>query len=324
MSVTYNKTNWQNLPTTTTPLSASNLNKIEQGIYDVAGLANANAHDIAALTLQISGMSGGVPPTASSTAGMDTTISPIWVNTTDGNWYYYNGSAWTPGGEYGGAVTDTTLSISGSAADAKAVGDALADISIDVDDTLTQEGEAADAKAVGDALDGIDTRVTALESGTNTEQHEYTYVKPSLIRCNWDWSANSGGTLCKTDVKAMPQYIILNKAVACNANGVKMCSATEDFATPLNTPFAHIFKMTYPANEMVETHLYGEDDYKYFRMLLPYSADLEVTFVYDTWRPSNDISVLKTELGTADVDFKIGFMYPESTSRLRAFVVVPF
>ena len=30
----YNKTNWQNLPSTNTPISANNLNKIENGIYD--------------------------------------------------------------------------------------------------------------------------------------------------------------------------------------------------------------------------------------------------------------------------------------------------
>lgn len=30
----YNKTNWQSLPSTDTPISAGNLNKIENGIYD--------------------------------------------------------------------------------------------------------------------------------------------------------------------------------------------------------------------------------------------------------------------------------------------------
>lgn len=30
----YTKTNWQDLPNTTTPINASNLNKMEQGIYD--------------------------------------------------------------------------------------------------------------------------------------------------------------------------------------------------------------------------------------------------------------------------------------------------
>ena len=230
-------------------------------------------------------------------------------------------------------VIDSTLSKQGKLADAKAVGDALADITIEVDDTLTEHGKAADAKAVGDALaDKADTddvesladRVTAIESGSDTERHEYTYVTPSLTRCNWNWSDNAGGSLCKTEVMETPQYIILNKAVSCNANGSKMCSATEDFANPVNCAFSHLFKMTYPVNEMVETHMYGDGEYKYFRMMLPYSADLEVTFVYDTWRPSNDASELVTDVGLADIDFQIGFAYPESTARLRGLVVVPF
>lgn len=45
----------------------------------------------------------------------------------NGHWYYYNGSAWTDGGVYNDTAvnTDTTLTTSGKAADAKAVGDRL-------------------------------------------------------------------------------------------------------------------------------------------------------------------------------------------------------
>lgn len=49
-------------------------------------------------------------------------------------------------------VIDNTFTQQGQAADAKAVGDALDNITIPVDSTLTQQGAAADAKAVGDAL----------------------------------------------------------------------------------------------------------------------------------------------------------------------------
>ena len=46
----------------------------------------------------------------------------------NGHWYYYDGSDWQDGGIYNSAAIqlDTTLSIAGEAADAKAVGDALA------------------------------------------------------------------------------------------------------------------------------------------------------------------------------------------------------
>lgn len=44
-----------------------------------------------------------------------------------GHWYYYNGSSWVSGGVYNDTAvnTDTTLTTSGKAADAKSVGDRL-------------------------------------------------------------------------------------------------------------------------------------------------------------------------------------------------------
>ena len=53
---------------------------------------------------------------------------------TAGNWYYYDGTAWTSGGVYNGTGinTDTTLTQAGMAADAKAVGDELSTIKEDL------------------------------------------------------------------------------------------------------------------------------------------------------------------------------------------------
>ena len=99
------------------------------------------------LQTAVNGMSGGVPPTASSTSGMNPEVSPIYVNITDGNWYYYNGSAWQIGGTYGGAVTSTTFNQHGVPADDFAVGEALA-----------EKADSTDVTA-------LDTRVTALEEG---------------------------------------------------------------------------------------------------------------------------------------------------------------
>lgn len=49
---------------------------------------------------------------------------------TKGNWYYYNGSSWVSGGVYNSAAveTDTSLSVSGSPADAKVTGDYIKDM----------------------------------------------------------------------------------------------------------------------------------------------------------------------------------------------------
>ena len=72
-------------------------------------------------------------PLSASTAAEMTDTTKIYVYTgseseyTAGNWYYYDGSVWTSGGVYNSTAfeADTTLSISGAAADAKAAGDAI-------------------------------------------------------------------------------------------------------------------------------------------------------------------------------------------------------
>lgn len=54
---------------------------------------------LADMEAQLDSVSSGAPLVASSTAGMSDT-SRIYVNTTDGKWYYYDGAAWVAGGTY--------------------------------------------------------------------------------------------------------------------------------------------------------------------------------------------------------------------------------
>ena len=78
----------------------------------------------------------GSPLTASTASGM-TDHTRVYVYTgsetgyTAGDWYYWNGSAWTDGGVYNAVAvdTDTTLSVAGKAADGKATGNELGKIS---------------------------------------------------------------------------------------------------------------------------------------------------------------------------------------------------
>ena len=87
----------------------------------------------------------GSPLTAATAAAM-TDQSRVYVYTgsetgyTAGHWYYYNGTSWTDGGVYNAVAvdTDTTLSVSGKAADAKKTGDELNTIKEDLQDLVAR------------------------------------------------------------------------------------------------------------------------------------------------------------------------------------------
>lgn len=61
--------------------------------------ANSRLSADGSLQAQISGLASGSPLVASSTTGM-TDTSKVYVNTTDGKWYYYDGDSWEIGGTY--------------------------------------------------------------------------------------------------------------------------------------------------------------------------------------------------------------------------------
>ena len=83
---------------------------------------------VAVLESMIQRVASGAPIVVSSTSAM-TDTNQIYVLSTNGKWYYYNGTAWVSGGTYGAVSTDTTLTQSGIPADAKAAGDVKEDLS---------------------------------------------------------------------------------------------------------------------------------------------------------------------------------------------------
>lgn len=70
----------------------ANGNNLEE---EISSLKNKDIN----LQAEIESVASGSPLVASSIAGM-TDTTRIYVNTTDGNWYYYNGSSWVAGGIY--------------------------------------------------------------------------------------------------------------------------------------------------------------------------------------------------------------------------------
>lgn len=135
------------------------------------------AQRVAVLETVIQRVAFGAPIVVASTSAM-TDTEQIYVLSTDGNWYYHNGSAWTAGGEYGAVATDRTLTQSGIPADAKTVGDAISAITSDVEDvqdalehldvetdpTLSIDGKPADAKVVGDEIADLKSDLSETEN----------------------------------------------------------------------------------------------------------------------------------------------------------------
>lgn len=181
--ISFSKLTWENLPARTTALSATNLNRIEKGIADSVNGVNSNSHSIAELQTRISQIANGSPTPVSTVAEM-TDESAVYLYTgpetgyTAGNWYFWNGSAWTSGGQYGGAVTDSTLTIEGAAADAKAVGDALAE-KADADDLTALETAVVD-KADADDVESLTRDVSDLNDVIENSFEVYPSLRPTL------------------------------------------------------------------------------------------------------------------------------------------------
>ena len=92
--VSLDDNNRGNLPTNTTYWSVVAL-KGDKGDVSKEQLDKVNAN----LQSQINGLASGSPLVASSTSGM-TDTTKVYVNTSDGYWYYYDGSDWVAGGTY--------------------------------------------------------------------------------------------------------------------------------------------------------------------------------------------------------------------------------
>ena len=111
----YNAPNWVN--NGSPAINAANLQAISDTLEQ-------DGQEIQALFYAVGG------PNVASTISAMTNKQKVYVYTgseagyTAGNWYFWNGSEWVSGGVYNSTAleTDTTLSISGAAADAKVTG----------------------------------------------------------------------------------------------------------------------------------------------------------------------------------------------------------
>lgn len=115
----------------------------------------------------------GSPLTATSASDMtDENRVYVYVGSesgyTYGDWYYHDGSEWVDGGVYNGT-------------------------GINVDATLRQSGMPADAKAAGDAIAEVDGKLdelTSLETLAITRVISTTYMTDTQLARNYAWKKN--------------------------------------------------------------------------------------------------------------------------------------
>lgn len=147
--------------------------------------------DIRALTAAV-----GTPLVAATVSAM-TDHNKIYVYTgsetgmTSGNWYYWDGSVWTSGGVYNSTAftTDTTLSVSGMAADAKVTGDEVTNLKSAIDQieevTVTKTSETVIENIFPNLTwsDGyMGKNGTIAGTGSNTYRHSQVYpVNPGDV-----------------------------------------------------------------------------------------------------------------------------------------------
>lgn len=112
----------------------------------------------------------GAPYVATTVAGMtDKTRVYVYQGSesgyTSGNWYYWNGSAWTSGGTYNSAAVDTdkTLTQSDKPADSAVVGKEIGSLKESLKNATVTDGsittsKIADKAVTGDKIDFIDKK----------------------------------------------------------------------------------------------------------------------------------------------------------------------
>jgi hypothetical protein len=163
------------------------------------------AQRVAVLESMIQRVASGAPIVVSSASAM-TDTDQIYVLSTDGEWYYHNGSAWVAGGEYGGVANGSVTT------------DKLADGAVTT--AKIADGAVTAGKLANELKEGLYQRPVAMKTFVIPAGESHSSTKDQLY----------------VDIKAGQNYVILWK----NADQAYVRYADGTYITSTKTPIEGI------------------------------------------------------------------------------------
>lgn len=198
-----------------------------QMLNEIRAQASAISADIAELQSMVGS------PLVASTASAMTNHNKIYVYTgsesgyTNGNWYYWNGSAWASGGVYNSTAfeTDKTLSVENMAADAKAVGDEI--------DAIREPTRNLNNQAMG--------RWRAMASGAIEASNAHYFGMRDMVPCEPDttYTVSFGNVVYSGTMHIYTTWYDSNRSIINQIDNTQGSSLSATNTSPSNAAYIY-------------------------------------------------------------------------------------
>lgn len=277
----------------------------------------------------------GTPTAAATVADMtDHSKTYVYVGSetgyTAGDWYYWDGTAWTSGGPFQATsiITDTTLAVAGEAADAKATGDAIAAAKTAVLNAMAPAYSTSATYAVGDYVNhngSIYRCTTAISTAESWTAGHWTAV---VLGADLASQVSDLKTQLSNDYDAIAQAEKLNLNLVWRQGAINTTTGDDSDTAPAKnircdyfTANSYYLNFHYISGKRYKVFKYDENglaeqtgwltaDYGFQNTFLKYrimvnsdnaiSPDDSFVTAYITPKWTDDISRLNTRLDTTD------------------------